>query len=69
MSRNLEKASIVSRASCMWALGMVAGLMKLEDSKHRVAIVILTRMMDPVFARSWSAGKHAVWNHHCRKVL
>ena len=61
----------MSGAICTWLSGTaVAGLMSLDDSKHRVAGVIVTGIMDAVlFWRSWSAKKHAVWNLRCQKVL
>ena len=60
MSRNLEKDSIVPSAICKVASMMVAGLVSLEGSRHRVAVAIITGMMDVVFDRSFSAEKHAV---------
>ena len=59
----------VSGAICTVFSCMVAGLASLDDSKHHVAGVIVTGMIDAVFARSWSAEKHAVWNCRCRKML
>ena len=43
--------------------------MSLDDSRQRVAGVIVTGMMDAVVVRSCSAEKAAVWNFGCRKVL
>ena len=60
VSRNSKKESSVSGASCTLSSCMVAGLVSLDDSKHRDAGVIATGIMDVVFARSWSAEKHAV---------
>ena len=59
----------MSGASCTLSSGMFAGLVSLDDSRHSVAGVIVTGMMDAVFARSWSAEKHAVWKRRCQKVL
>ena len=69
MSRNLEKDSIVASAGCTLSSIMVADLMSLEISRHRVAGVTVTGMMDEIVERPCSTEKHAVWNRRCRKVL
>ena len=69
VSRNSKKEWIVAGLICTVSSGMIAGLVSLDDSRHRAAGVIVTGIMDTVLARSWSAEKHAVWNLRCRKVL
>ena len=59
----------MSGSICTLLSGMIAGLVSLSDSRHRVAGVIVTGIMDAVLARSWSVEKHAVWNLRCWKVL
>ena len=49
--------------------GMAAGLMSLEDSRHRVAGVPDTGIMHEIVERLGSAEKHYIWKHRCSKVL
>ena len=60
---------MVSGAMRTLSSGTIAGLVSLDDSRRRIAGVIVTGMMDAVVLRSWSAEKHAVSNLRCRKVL
>ena len=60
---------MVAGSVCTLSSGMIAGLVDLDDSGHRVAGVIVTGIMNAVLARSWNAEKHAVWNLCCRKVV
>ena len=69
VSRKSKKESIVSGTMCTVLSGMIAGHVSLDDSRQRVAGVIVTGMMDAVVVRSWSAEKHAVSNVRYRKVL
>ena len=66
VSRNSKKESIVSGSICTLLSGMIAGLVSLDDSRHRAAGVIVTGIMDVVLARSWDAreacGLESLWS-------
>ena len=69
MSRKSKNESMVSVGMRIFSSGTIVGLVSLDDSRKRVAVVVVTGMMDAVVVRSWSAKKQAVWTFRCRKVL
>ena len=69
VSRKSKNESMVSVVMRTLSSVTIAGLVSLDDSRQRVAGVIVIGMMDAVVVRSCNAEKHAVWNFRCRKVL
>ena len=60
VSKKSKNESMVSVVMRTFSSGTIAGLVSLDDSRQRVAGVIVTGMMDAVVVGSWSAVKQAV---------